>query len=86
VNFLFSPAEEKLGKPLSTFSDAELSKFSAQSGSIKHQSLQKAVDPDGKRYPNQKYPWHQCIVEEECYKRLLDPDDNVNIIAVFQVS
>jgi len=86
VNFIFSPVEEKLGKPLSKFSDAELSKFSALRGSITEFSLKKAVDPDGKRYPNKTYPWNQCIVEEECYKRLLDSQDHVNIVVGLEVS
>lgn len=85
VNFIFSPADTILPKPLTDFSDAELSHFSALRSSALMHALATAVDPYKKRFPNKTYPWYGCRPATECYRKLIDPKDKVNYMATIEV-
>lgn len=85
VNFIFNEPEEKLPKPLHEFSDNELALFGALPSSGPENSLVKGADPDGTRFKNKSYPWKHCSNWNTCYKKLLNPNDPLNYMPVFEV-
>lgn len=85
VNFIFKPTEEVLPKPLTEFSDEELSHFATVRSSGFWYALAIAVDPNGTRFPDRKYPWYGCYPASECYRKLIDPQDKVNYMATVEV-
>jgi len=85
VNFIFNATEEEIPKPLHEFTDNELAQFGTLRNSGPENSLLKGADPDGTRFKNKDYPWKYCQNWDECYKRLLNPDDPVRYMPGFLV-
>lgn len=75
-----------LPKPLRQFSDKELSAFGQRGGSAPENMLVKAVDPDGTRFKNGKYPWYQCPTFDNCFTKLFDDKDPMTHMIIFEVS
>lgn len=85
VNFIFNESAQKLLKPLHEFTDTELALFATQSEASPENSFLKAVDPDRKRFKKGIYPWHGCLSWKSCYAKLLDPNDPIIYMPVFEV-
>lgn len=65
VNFIFNEQAEQLPKPLSEYSDKELSRFSVLRNATPENVLRRAVDNTGKRFKGREYPWYQCSDDKD---------------------
>lgn len=84
VESIVNQQSPKVGN-LELLTDKQLSRYSVLKNSAPEQTLRRAVDPTSSRFKSEKhFPWFRCMVDDECYDKMLDRKDKVEYMVVLE--
>lgn len=84
VDSIVNQQSPKVGN-LALLSDSALSRYSVLKNSAPERTLRRATDPTGSRFKSDsEFPWFRCMVDDECYDKMLDKKDEVKYMVVLE--